>query len=72
MVGACIMPCRASAAQGVAVRGAGSRPGEGAGAGVPGIGATRPAGVPGCPAAVAVLWRPDSDRHACLSVLDST
>ncbi len=72
MVGACIMPCRASAAQGVAGRGAGSRPGEGAAARGGGRRRGTVRGAAGAPAAVVVLWRPDSDRRACLSVLDST
>lgn len=79
MVGACIMPCRAPVAQGAAVRGAGSRPGR---AQVPGAGAGTAGGRRGAPrartvaaegrVAVVVLWRPDSDRRPCLSVLDST
>ncbi|BDH11018.1 hypothetical protein HOK021_21970 [Streptomyces hygroscopicus] len=68
MVGACIMPCGAPAAQGAVVRGVESRPVR---RGVPGR-TVRPAGAAEERAPVALLWRPDSDRRACLSVLDST
>lgn len=68
MVGACIMPCGAPAAQGAVVRGVGSRPVWRC------AGPLRhgPRGPGEGRAPTVVLWRPDSDRRACLSVLDST
>ncbi|PBC81667.1 hypothetical protein SAMN05428945_3792 [Streptomyces sp. 2224.1] len=83
MVGACIMPCRAPVAQSAALRG-GVRRRESARAcgrcrapvrarAVAAGGAPRARTVAaGGRAVVVVLWRPDSDRRSCLSVLDST
>ena len=68
MVGACIIPCGAPAAQSAEGSGTVSRPRR-RGAGPV---ATRSAGLPGSGPRGVVLWDPDSHRRMRLSVLDST